>query len=455
MPLRFKSGMTKSRSTRAFGSGRFVSKKRRGYPTFFFKKILRARSNQFIQSKTKKKELSAPLERNQFLIRDMFNLGRSRGLFEFLNENSNFFFFYNRSASFLNLKSFFNKSVIKFSLKQKVDLRERTIGVNSPKRNDKFIKQGRRSITAFSQVNKDFHVNSQFLSGFDKFNQISWGKSFRKNKHIFRNLMALKKMVLFRSVFLNFRRNLKLYTNSVRQFFGYDIFRVYKYRNIQAVLRTVNKVSRRSVNLKQGKYGGNVGFFRGRQSNHQHSDAPVSGFVDSNKASRSYTQTLPNSFDLGQPSWQYARKSLTFFNKIFFFRFVHVFSNFFSAVNLSAGGSVEMFKLVFIVFLKKFVRSYFVRSKSFGHVKGIRRTRKFFKFKKFFKRFSRKHFLRFYFSFLNFFGKLFKIRKIYLHFKSFAKSRDSKFFFRFGAFVRRLVFFLSVTSFRFLIKKKP
>lgn len=447
-PLRFKSGMTRSKNIRASGLGRFVSKKRRGYPTFFFKKIFRARSNnQFNQLKMKKTEPVASSVRVSFTSHDMFGLGRSRGLFDFLNENSNFFFFYNRSTSFLNLNSFFNKSIIKFSLKQGVNLCERKRNNINSTRNQKFVKSGSHPIA-------NFPVNAQFLAGFDTFNQTSWRKPFRKNNYSFRNLKALKKMILFRSVFLNFRRNLQAYTSSIRQFFGYDVFRVYKYRTIQAVLRTISKASRRSIALKKRKYSSNIVFFKDRDTDQQqYIDSRFSGFGVLNKITRSSAQVSSNSLELGRTSWQYARKNLTFFNKIFFFRFVQLFSKFFSAVNLSVSSSVDMFKLIFVVFFKKFVRSYLVQLSGFGYIKGGRRARKFFKFKKFFKRFSRKHFLRFYFSFLNFFSKIFKVRKIYLHFKNFAKSRDSKFFFRFGAFVRRLVFFLSVTSFRFLVKK--
>lgn len=455
MSLRPKSSASRSKKMRTFGSVRLVSRKRRGYPTFFFKKLLRARSN-FIQFKMKKKESGVPLERNRFMIHDMLHLGRSRGLFEFLNEESNFFFFYNRSTSFLNLKSFFNKSVIKFSLKLGRKLSDRINHVRDGKfkRNEKFIKQGRRSPVVFSNVQKVFQINTiPIFSGFDKLHQVNWWKSSRKNRNISRNLNVLKKIILFRSVFLNFRRNLRVYTNTIRQFFGYDVFRVYKYRNIQTVLRTVHKSLRSVIPLRQGKGVGNVDFFSGRQNDKSYTNVSFSGFKGLKKGSQSYIQPQVKSLDLGRPVWQYARKSLTFFNKIFFFKLVSLFSKFFSTVNLRVNGFGQMFKLIFVVFFKKFVRGYYARFKSDGYVRGVRKARKIFKFKNFFKRFSHKHFLRFYFSFLNFFGKLFKIRKIYLHFKRFTKSRDSKFFFRFGAFVRRLVFFLSIASFRFLVKK--
>jgi len=269
-----------------------------------------------------------------------------------------------------------------------------------------------------------------------------------------------KRVVIFRDAFLNLRYNLKRYTKNMYRFFGYNVFRVYKYKNIQGILRTVRRVRSltRKFSNKYGEYGGRRNHYI-RANRHVMIDKRKNNYIKSSRNKRKDFSLLPSSVPkmsgLRNLGSNFSRKKLTFFSKLFFFRIMYVISNFFGSVRLSSKNFVVIFKLVFVVFFRKFIAVYHKRLKKYRWSKGGRRLKGSSKLGFFFKRVPFKLFLNYYFFFVNYITKLFKLRKIYSYFKYLSNStlRKSKFFFRFNRLVERLVFFLSITIVRGLMKK--
>jgi hypothetical protein len=476
VPYQFDRGLGKFKKKRSFGSKKFVSRKKRGYPTYFFKKLLRSRSGNFAHfNKGKGSSFNDFLTQNIFKKYVAFMSGRTRGLFEFFNTGSNFFFFYPKSNVFLNLKTLFSKSVVGFlrARNKRIQKFKGSSGVAkrfvAQRKNRVFVKLRR------VKLNKIFPVSARFLfqvpSYMQAMSRVTFLKKspYRKRKYTYMSFMNLKRTNVIGSSFVRFQTNLKSYVNRLHQFFGYDVFRVYKQKHIQDILKVLVRVRRRYISKSTRVFSKPkvVSFVkRGshRSIDYRHSwGSRVKDRVGSPKTF-SFKGSVKNQFNSTKAApWGHTRRKLTFFSKIFFFRVMVVFSNFFNSIDLNSKGFVVMFRLIFVVFFKKFISVYY---KKLRKIVGTRVTRRMgkrsFNFKRFFKRISRKLFLKYYFYFLNFFIKLFRLRKIYLHLRRFSKQKHksrmqrkeySKFSARFKSFVQRLVFFLSVTCLRIFMRK--
>lgn len=452
VPYRLNNKLGKFKKKYSAVSRKFVSRKKRGYPTYFFKKLLRSRSNKFNQfRKDSGVSFNGFLARSLFKKYSMFMSGKTRGLFEFFNSGLNFFYFYAKNRSFLNLETFFTKSTAGF-LKTKSKL----LKSNNFRQNKNFVPRTKKYIFVRSRygVNKFFPVNPRF------FLQVVPSKQRKKRMVFFRRnsyiLEKLKKANALKRSFFNFQRNLRLYADSMYQFFGYDIFRVYKQKYIQEILKVVPDIRYRVLKNKNKFTKSNVLFTKqnvGRWEKYQRSR--FSNFTNSGniaKSSKNFTNSSKNN------PRGFGRKKLTFFGKVFFFRIKRIFSDFFGSVHLESKNFSNVFRLIFVIFFRKYIRVYYRRSRKFVGSKSTRRFKKSFSFRALFNCISRKFFLKYYFYFLGFFTKLFRLRKVFLFFKYFSKRRGNvysrdKLFFQIRSLVESLIFFLSVTCFRSLVKK--